>query len=271
MPTINYDLDFNIKKEVFTDFQIQNKLVVESNFDFETTYELIICQDDKFPIDFSITNIEDSQANIEKDHMIEWEDQDNETTSVEKYQIYLGFNEETIELVGETSNLFYLISGNLNTDYICYIRQITYCGYKDTPAIRYKTQKYDVSPDISLISPELDSLTHSSIILMWSQQRQEYFKIYFSQVSSITEDDLIEDYEELDKAEIVDLIDDTSPFTFAMQFASPQRVTELSAADDEIEEAIVEKDGLFTIPREIKQKEVPIDKDFMSLVDSVLK
>jgi len=56
-----------------------------------------------------------------------------------------------------------------------------------------------------------------------------------------------------------------------MQFASPQRVTELSAADDEIEEAIVEKDGLFTIPREIKQKEVPIDKDFMSLVDSVLK
>lgn len=193
MPTINYDLDFNIKKEVFTDFQIQNKLVVESNFDFETTYELIICQDDKFPIDFSITNIEDSQANIEKDHMIEWEDQDNETTSVEKYQIYLGFNEETIELVGETSNLFYLISGNLNTDYICYIRQITYCGYKDTPAIRYKTQKYDVSPDISLISPELDSLTHSSIILMWSQQRQEYFKIYFSQVSSITEDDLIED------------------------------------------------------------------------------
>ncbi|HQN48567.1 MAG TPA: hypothetical protein PL104_03820 [Caldisericia bacterium] len=43
MPTINYDLDFNIKKEVFTDFQIQNKLVVESNFDFQTTYELIIC------------------------------------------------------------------------------------------------------------------------------------------------------------------------------------------------------------------------------------
>ena len=89
--------------------------------------------------------------------------------------------------------------------------------------------------------------------------------------AKMTEDDLIEDYEELDKAEIVDLIDDTSPFTFAMQFASPQRVTELSAADDEIEEAIVEKDGLFTIPREIKQKEVPIDKDFMSLVDSVLK
>jgi hypothetical protein len=88
--------------------------------------------------------------------------------------------------------------------------------------------------------------------------------------SKIT-DNSFEDYEELDKAEIVDLINDASPFTFAMQFASPPQVTELTSAEEETEESIIEKDGLFTIPREIKQKEIPIDKDFMNLVDSVLK
>ncbi len=84
-------------------------------------------------------------------------------------------------------------------------------------------------------------------------------------------DGIEREYTELESAEIVDLINDTSPFTFAMQFSAPRIVTELSGADDDTDEVIVEKNGLFTIPNELKQKETQIDKDFMNLVDSVLK
>ena len=125
----------------------------------------------------------------------------------------------------------------------------------------------DTTIHFEIAFPDFSSLDKEEQIKV--EQHKDYPIIQDSPHTSA--DNTSDEYEELDKAEVVDLINDTSPFTFAMQFAAPPKITELKAADEENEDAIIEKNGLFTIPPEIKQKEIPIDKDFMNLVDSVLK
>ena len=148
------------------------------------------------PSDFSILNIEDTQSNIDKIHIIEWEDQSSEFINVTKYLVFIGFMEESLDLVYETNDsntLSYTFNGVLNTNYVCVIRQINDCGIKDTPIVHYKTKEFDQAPTVSIVQPTYNSIISNTTTLIWQQQKQKYFKIYIGVNSELTEQDLVED------------------------------------------------------------------------------
>ncbi|MDI9387430.1 MAG: hypothetical protein QM387_07560, partial [Spirochaetota bacterium] len=86
--------------------------------------------------------------------------------------------------------------------------------------------------------------------------------------------DLIDDYEELDSSELVQYIDDNAAFSFAIQFKPPKKLESASltnGSEKGLQESIIEHNGIFHVNKDIPVDTVEVDKDFVSLVDSVLE
>ncbi|HBG36738.1 MAG TPA: hypothetical protein DDW88_06705, partial [Treponema sp.] len=86
--------------------------------------------------------------------------------------------------------------------------------------------------------------------------------------------DAVDDYEELDSSELVQYIDDNAAFSFAIQFKPPKKLESASltnGSEKVNQESIIESNGLFRVNKDIPFDTVEIDKDFVSLVDSVLE
>ncbi len=91
---------------------------------------------------------------------------------------------------------------------------------------------------------------------------------------SDTAADAVDDYEELDSSDLVQYIDDNAAFSFAIQFKPPKKLESASltnGSEKEHQESIVEHNGIFHVNKDIPFDTVEVDKDFVSLVDSVLE
>ena len=78
----------------------------------------------------------------------------------------------------------------------------------------------------------------------------------------------------MDSSELVQYIDDNAAFSFAIQFKPPKKLESASltnGSEKVNQESIIESNGLFRVNKDIPFDTVEIDKDFVSLVDSVLE
>lgn len=182
------------------------------NIESETT-NYFRTEDCPSPIQFTITNIEDYQTSIQKQFTIEWSQQNTDLIPVDKYQVFLGFTEDgIINPIFETTDpaiLSFQFIGNLDSDYICYVKQINTCGEVDTQLVHFTIEKYDSIPNVSIISPVLDSVVSSSVSLVWTTVRSLYVKVYLGSSNNLADSDLIEDNYTSDSIPLTDLVQDT--------------------------------------------------------------
>ena len=139
------------------------------------------------PNSFSITSIDNLEINIPKNFNIQWSNQSATNGQVKKYQIFIGNDQESLDLIYETLEpdvLDYTYFGQLNTNYILKVRQINDCGVVDTSLVDFTTIQYESQPTLSLLYPQIEQVTDTNPVLVWQQNNWDYFNIYISSVSS---------------------------------------------------------------------------------------
>ncbi len=85
--------------------------------------------------------------------------------------------------------------------------------------------------------------------------------------SSLDEPLKNEEIEDVEEAVLVDTLETNAYIGMSNLFASQEIIEEIES----VEESIVEDNGFFVIPKDLKIKNNNIDAEFKTLVDSVLK